>query len=380
MRIGVTGLRGLPNVMGGIESHAEQLYPRLYRLRPDREIEVTERKPYVDATRRSFDGLRLWPLYAIRNKYFETILHTAWALVFLRLRRGCRVVHIHAIGPGLLAPLARMLGMRVVITHHGRDYDRAKWNRVAKSLLQLGERVAVGVADEVIVVSDTVAQKLRKDYPHRGEHIHAIPNGASLVFSQGSREPNASVLAKFGLERDGFILAVGRLVPEKGLHDLIAAFEASGDPRKLVIAGAADHADSYAQGLLAKQSDRVIFAGYQPHETLRSLYAGASLFVLASYHEGLPIAALEAIAMARPVLLSDIPANLEIELPPANYFRTGDVEELARKLRDPAVTANNYPSMTARFDWDKIAVQTNIVFDLVCDDAVPRGAKNGAAA
>ncbi|CAN5395850.1 glycosyltransferase family 4 protein [soil metagenome] len=357
MRLGVTGLRGIPGVMGGIEAHAEELYPRIKSISADNDIEITVRSPYSGPDTRAFGALHLWPVFTIRNKYLETILHTFLAVLFLRVRLGCQMIHIHAIGPGLLSPLARLLGMKVVLTHHGCDYDRTKWNWLAKLILRMGETFAIRTANEVIVVSNGVASQLRRDFPHKAAHIHSIPNGASLTFSNGSRDPDPAILAQFGLARDSYVLAVGRLLPEKGFHDLIAAM--TGIDRKLVIAGAADHADAYARGLLARASERVIFVGFQSHEVLRSLYAGAALFVLPSYHEGLPIAALEAASMGRPVLLSNIPANLEVALPPTHYFPVGDVDALADKLMLPAEHfLTDAAGIAARFDWDKIALQT----------------------
>jgi glycosyltransferase involved in cell wall biosynthesis len=361
-RIGVVGLRGVPGVMGGIETHVEQLYPRLKRLAPDRMIDLAERAPYVDVERREWSGLTLWPLPALRNKYLETILHTLLAILFLRFRRRSDLIHIHAIGPGLLAPLARALGMRVLLTHHGQDYDRAKWNGPAKAVLQFGERVAVGAAHETIVVSETVARSLRARFAHKAAHIHAIPNGASATFRTAGSNWDAHLLDRFGLQPQGYILGVGRLVPEKAFHELIAAHAKSGDPRTLVIAGGTDHQDAYTRELLAQASDRVVFAGFQPHDVLRTLYAAAALFVMPSHHEGLPIAALEAAATDTPMLLSDIPANLEIGLPVTCYFPVGSVDALAAKLAKPASTfAIDGAAISARFDWDEIARATDRV-------------------
>lgn len=361
-RIGVVGLRGVPGVMGGIETHVEQLYPRLKRLAPERPIDLAERAPYVDGNRREWDGLTLWPLPTLRNKYLETVLHTFVAILFLRFRRRSDLIHIHAIGPGLLAPLARLLGMRVLLTHHGQDYDRAKWNAAARAVLHLGERVAVGAANETIVVSQTVARSLRTRFVSRADRIHAIPNGASATFRGSDGSWDAAVLDRFGLTPRGYILGVGRLVPEKAFHELIVAHTRSGDPRMLVIAGGADHQDAYARGLMEQASDRVIFAGFQSHEVLRTLYTAASLFVMPSHHEGLPIAALEAAATNTPMLLSDIPANLEIGLPEVCYFSVGSQDALAAKLREPAANfAVDGDAISARFDWDEIAHATDRV-------------------
>lgn len=367
-RIGVVGLRGIPGVMGGVESHVEQLYPRIKVLAPHYSIHIAQRRSYVDRARRSFAGLHLWPLLDLKSKYLEAIVHTFLAIVFLRVRQGCRVLHVHAIGPGLLVPLARLLGMRVVLTHHGEDYQRAKWNSTAKRVLRLSEWIALSSANQIIVVSQVLADTLRGRYRGRADRIHMIPNGASQVFRNAAEAWSPARLDQFGIRPGGYILAVARLVPEKGLHELIAAFKVAGDTRQLVIAGKSDHEDDYTRSLLEQAGDAIIFTGFQSHEVLHALYAGADLFVLPSHHEGLPIAALEAAAMNTPMLLSDIPPNLELGLPAQCYFPVGNVAALAAKLRQPRETfAIDGDAVSARYDWDRIAAQTNMVIGHLVD-------------
>lgn len=72
-------------------------------------------------------------------------------------------MHVHAIGPGLVIPLLRVMGKKVVFTHHGPDYDRQKWGFVAKKILLLGERWAVRYANEVIVISEVINQLIQKN-------------------------------------------------------------------------------------------------------------------------------------------------------------------------------------------------------------------------
>lgn len=70
--------------------------------------------------------------------------------------------HIHAIGPSLLTPLARLMGLKVVVTDHGPDYDRQKWGKIAKSVLRLGEKMGRMYANEIIVISSVIANVIRK--------------------------------------------------------------------------------------------------------------------------------------------------------------------------------------------------------------------------
>jgi glycosyltransferase involved in cell wall biosynthesis len=357
MRIAVTGLRGIPGVMGGVETHCEELLPRVKRLAPDAAITVFARGPYVPPGASEHKGVRIVPVASPRSRSFEAIIATFNSVLAAR-RDGAKLVHIHAIGPALLTPLARMLGLKVVVTHHGEDYRRAKWGFVARQMLRLGERFALRSADRLIAVSPSLTERLRAAYPPGAERIRFIPNGVpELPAGRGD------ALTRLGLTRGNYILAVGRLVPEKGLHDLIDAHQRAGDPRTLVIVGGADHESAYAAKLRTRESQQVRFAGLQDRATVRELFENAALFVMPSYHEGLPIAALEAASCATPMLLSDIQPNRDLGLPPHHYFPVGDVSALTERLGRPAAGyAVEREAFLSAFDWDRISERTLEVY------------------
>lgn len=361
-RLCVVGLRGMPGVMGGIEAHCEELLPRIAEAAPDLAIEVVARKPYVNRAPYEFKGVRVTPLFSTRGKNSEAITSTFAGTCYAFGRRA-RLVHIHAVGPALLAPLARLLGLRVVFTHHGADYQRVKWGRLAKAMLRLGEQLGVRSAQATIAVAPSLAEGLRSRFPGHAHKIHYVPNGRP----GGSRPAESNVLSTLGLSARDYILSVGRLVPEKAFDVLVAAHRASGTPRKLVIAGGADHESPYSKRLLGEADESVIFTGALPREQLQQLYANAALFVLASSHEGLPIAALEAGSIGCPMLLSDIQPNRDLGLPADNYFPVGNTEALADALRkDPAefaVASNAFDE----FDWDRVAAQTLAVYRSVLE-------------
>ena len=355
----VTGLRGFPHVMGGIESHCEELLPRIKAIWPDHRAGVLGRAPYRPEPVGEHRGVEIVGIPCPRSQNLEAVVSTFLAVLSAR-KRGAGLIHIHAIGPALLAPLARLLGLKVVVTHHGTDYHRAKWGVVARTALRVGEWMALSFANRVIAVSPSLAAQLRQSFPKRAHAISYIPNGTSEL--PGDADP-ALVLERLGLDGDEFLLAVARLVPEKGLHDLIDAYERSNCTAKLVIAGSADHESEYARDLLARASDRVIFAGVQSRGTLKCLYGRCALFVMPSHHEGLPIAALEAASCGARMLLSDIPANLDIALDPANYFPVGDVAALTDRLNaDAADFQVDRDAVRARFSWDKAAEDTLDVY------------------
>lgn len=364
----VVGMRGIPGVMGGVESHCEELLPRLSRRAPNLRLVAVGRMPYIGRRAKTFRSVRVVPLPSPRNQSTETLVSSFLGVLYARLI-GAKAVHIHAVASGLVAPLARLFGMKVILTVHGADYQRAKWGLLARLVLRLGERVGVRWADAVICVAPSLTRHLQLRYPSCSQRIAFVPNGAPPLDSTGNEH---EILASFGLEPGKFLLAVGRLEPGKGFELLVDAFRLSGSRKKLIIVGGAQHEAGYASQLMKLADDRIIFAGMQPREVLGHLYRTAALFVLPSLHEGLPICALEAGLAGCPLLLSDIPGNRDLGLLEKHYFKSGDVESLAHALRRPAAHYAVSPEMFSGFDWDQISTKTLAIYDAVMGSPLER--------
>lgn len=369
MRIFVVGTRGFPHVQGGIEAHCEHLYPLLAARGVD--ITVFTRSPYIarNARRSSWRGVKFVHVWAPRNKYLETVVHTFFCIIISRMKLA-DCLHIHAIGPALFAPLARILGLRVILTHHGPDYKRDKWGACAALVLRLGESLGLRCAHHTIVVSQAVTRMVKEKYPNK--RITFIPNGVGQPIAVSG----TSVLHKFHLAPQQYILAVGRFVPEKGLHDLIAAYRKDRAVLpKLVIVGGANHETAYSRSLRrsAQQVKGIVLTGTMKRRTLCELYVHCRLFVLPSHYEGLPITLLEAISYGAPVLVSDIEAHRELQLPSYRYFAVGNRERLARKMvelcsahveRDELAAAKH--RITETYDWNRIATMTRSLYSEYC--------------
>lgn len=360
LKLTVIGTRGIPDVQGGVETHCQNLYPEIQTFSQG-DICVIARSPYVDYRRSEYKGVRLKTLWAPKSRKFEAIVHSTLAAL-CTLFDGSKIVHVHAVGPGLVVPLLRLLGKRVVFTHHGPDYDRQKWGKLAKVMLQLGEKWAVKCANEVIVISHVINDIIKTK--HHRHDAHVIHNGVRLPHLPTLEELDTT-LSNFGLKRGQYIIAVARFVEEKGLHDLIAAYEKTACKVPLVLVGDADHPDEYSERLkkMATSNPNIIPTGFLRGEKLHSLFSQAGLFVLPSYHEGLPIALLEAMSWSLPVVVSDIPANLEPGLAAECYFPTGDVEALADKLRAwQGAETVDYGHLLPKYRWSDIASDTLQVY------------------
>lgn len=359
MKIVVIGTRGIPGIPGGVETHCEELFPRIAAKGHD--VTVIRRSCYIADNNRidNYRGVKLVDVYAPRKKSLEAIVHTFLAVIKAR-RLKADVVHIHAIGPALMAPLARLLGMKVVMTNHGPDYDRGKWGKLAKTFLKTGERMGTKFSNRVIVISTVIADILKNRYGR--ENTDLIFNGVNIP----DKSPRTDYIESLGVEPGKYIVAVGRFVEEKGFHDLVAAFTQLGDTgMKLVIAGDSDHPDNYSESL--KQQARaagVVLTGYIKGEKMNQVMTNAALFAMPSYHEGLPIALLEAMSYGLDVVVSDIPANKIQELNEDDFFHTGNVDDLVSVLRRKIVAANrNVKYDLRRYDWDHIADQTERLYE-----------------
>lgn len=361
MKIVVTGTRGIPDIMGGVETHCEELFPRIAAMGHD--VTVIRRSCYVtDGNRRSeYRGVRLKDVYAPRKKSLEAIVHTFLAVIEAKRLRA-DVLHIHAIGPSIMVPFARLLGLKVVMTHHGPDYDRKKWGRLARTMLKMGERMGARYSNAVIVISQVIADIVKQKY---GCPSHLIYNGVNKPAISGRTD----YIASLGLEPGRYIVAVGRFVKEKCFDQLIEAYSRLGQCGfKLVIAGDADHEDEYSLSLKQQAREKgVVLTGFIRGERLSQLLSNAALFVLPSSHEGLPISLLEAMSYGRDVLVSDIPANRLPELDAAaDFFPCGDIDALRQALERKIANVQPCRSYDLHnYDWDHIARQTVEVYNCI---------------
>lgn len=364
LKIAFIGTRGVPATFGGIERHVEEIGARL----ADRGHQVTvfSRRSYTgQVSEQSVRGMRVVALPSIGTKHLEALSHTALATA-AALRRRHDIYHFHAVGPGLLTPLARVSRGGVVLTVHGLDFDRDKWSAMAQRLMMFSGRVGAAASHEIVVVAPGLVDQYQDRY---GKEATFIRNGVTV--------PEATD----GAERGGrFILSVGRLTPEKGTQLLVEAFRRLPDPDlRLVIVGGSSHTDDYVEQLqqAAHSDPRIELRGYVYGADLARLYAGARVFVQASKLEGMPLTLLEAASHDAPLVASDIPVHVEVlggSTAGRRLFHNGSVDALEQALRSSLdsdherelLAAREFgASVLRRYSWEDVVDELEQVYDRV---------------
>ena len=262
LRIAMLGHKRIPSFEGGVEVVVEALSAGL----AERGHSVTcynRAGSHVSGAEHAlragsvYRGIRLVTVPTLERKGYAAVVSSFFAAVRAAFGRY-DVVHIHAEGPAFFSWLPKLFGKRVVVTVHGLDWQREKWNGgFASKFIHLGEKCAVRFADEIIVLSENVRQYFQDTY---GRDTRFIPNGVTAPKLESPR----LIEEKWGLRKDDYILYLGRIVPEKGETYLIEAFKQVKTDKKLVIAGGSSDTEYYMRELkaLAAEDERILFTGF----------------------------------------------------------------------------------------------------------------------
>jgi glycosyltransferase involved in cell wall biosynthesis len=372
LKIAMIGQKGIPARYGGVETHVDKIATRLAKrghevwvfCRTRFMVEKRLALPYPDGELDAlvekdgqwfYHGVRLAARPSINTKHMDAATHSLLCSAEAALLHDFDVVHLHGIGPSAFAFIPKLAGKTVVTTVHALDWRQAKWGKAAKWALKRGERAGVGWSTGVIAVSRRLQDYLRATY---GIEARYIPNGAEMGTTHAPR-----IIRGYGLEGDDYVLTVGRIIPDRRLHDVISAFTRLETDLKLVIVGEESPRTDYSATLERMADDRVIFTGNLYGDVLKEFYANCRLFVLASSVEGLPITACEAMAHGKGMLLSDIPENREVGGDAAEYFKCCDDNELYANLkvlledrpRLAALGEEGRRRVSGEYNWDRIA-------------------------
>lgn len=370
MKIVMFGHKRVPGREGGVEVVVENLSTQMVRL--GHSVTLLNRTGKHIAGN-SFNSNKIKEFKGVTLKSLPTIDKKGLAAVTSSFLGGiisafsnADVVHIHAEGPAVMCWLPKIAGKKVIVTIHGLDWRRKKWGTgLASKYILLGEKLAVKFADEIIVLSKNIQNYFYNTYNRK---TIFIPNGVERPHIKAASE----IKEKFNLEKDSYILFLGRIVPEKGIHYLVEAFLNAKTDKKLVIAGESSDSQEYANYIrqLAKDCDRIIFTGFVHGELLKELYSNSYIYVLPSDLEGMPLSLLEAMSYGNCCLVSDIPECTEVVENNAVVFNNGNIGSLQNELQrlcDNKDIIEYYRKNSAdyicrKYNWDIVIQQTIDVY------------------
>lgn len=359
MRIAMIGHKRIPGREGGIEVVVEELSTRMASL--GNEVTVYNRKSKFVESQKKYKDVRIITVPTIEKKSTDAVVYSFFASIHA-LFQHYDVIHYHGIGPSFFLILPHIFRIRTIVTVHGLNYKTPKWKGFGAKFMRWGELITAKYADEIIVLSEE--QKAYFKARYNREAIY-IPNGVTL---QDIISPNI-IQEKYGLNKNGYILFLSRLVPGKGVEYLIRAYKQIPSELPLIIAGDAPFVSDFVSEIKgeAKSDERIRFIGFVEGRELQELYSSARLFVFPSEAEGMPMCLLEALSYNTPCLVSNIPENIEVGGRYVTSFKSMDINDLKNKLemilsRPCENNTELREYVKNNYDWDTVVRKTLEVY------------------
>ncbi len=364
MKIAMLGHKRVPSREGGIEVVVEELATRMVEMGNqvtcyNRAGHHVSGKKFDKTKLKEYKGVRLKTVLSIHKKGLEAATSSFFSTLCATFQ-GYDVIHFHAEGSCAFLWLPKLFHKKCVVTIHGLDWKREKWgNGFGSKYIHFAEKIAVRYANEIIVLSKNTQEYFQENF---GRKTALIPNGVSLPSVLGAK----LISEKFGLEKDSYILFLGRVVLEKGITYLIEAYKNLKTDKKLVIAGGSSDTDEFYAQLQRVAPDNVLFTGFVEGELLKELYSNSYVYVLPSDLEGMPLSLLEAMSYGNCCLVSDIPECADVVEDRAVLFKHSDIDDLCEKLQylvDSSGIVQQYKNQAAdfickKYNWDDVTQQT----------------------
>lgn len=367
MKIAVIGPLEFPGRQGGMTRHIEEVYARI----ADAGHEVTVFCRRAPGVTDRYRGMRVRTVPAVPASPWDRLTYSAVASAIVATA-NFDVVHYHSYSNSGWCFLPRATGTKVLMTVHRLEWLDEKWGAAGRAILKANAWITHRVANAFIAVSRDFEDFLHQHV--RGPRsIVRIPNGVTI--------PDAiddEAAEHLGLEPDHFLLAVSRLVPEKGLDVLLDALEdlepdSSDAPWPVAIAGQARHPTDYSRSLEGRvaRSSTVHLLGVQPAEIVHGLYRSSRALVAPSRREGNPLTVIEAMAHGTCIVASDIPPHRELLDDTGILVPVDDHHALADALRTVIQDPDRAHTLGAKarariegsteYQWDGVAARTESV-------------------
>ena len=371
MRIALLGMRGVPANYSGFETCAEQLGQRL--VRRGHEVIVYGRSQYITHEGDFYKGMQLIKLPTVPNKYLETIVHSFIASLHTLPQRYDIALYF-IVGNSPITWIPQLAGTKTILNVDGLDWKREKWPVLAKKYIQFAEYLATKLPTLYLTDSYVVQEYYRDTYNSEPPYI---PYGSDVEIL-----PPGEILAQYGLEKNQYILFVGRLVPENYAHHLVEAFHGLDTDMKCVIVGDSAYSQEYIVSLKAsaKNDPRIIFTGYVFGKGYQELGSNAAIFVETSGVGGTHPALIEAMAFGNCTVVYNTPENLET-IADSGFSYDGQIgadslRDMLQHLLSNHDLATEYAARAQQraeqyYNWETVTDAYERLFYQVCQKPLP---------
>lgn len=351
-KIAIIGIRGVPgNFPGssGIDTYIEQLIPFFSKKRITLFSRSWIKKPSFQS-----NNVQTITVPCIQQKYLDTGIYSFLSTILAIVHQN-DIFWYQAPGSCLLIKLAKLFSKKTVLTIHGIDWQRQKWNTVFNRwFLKSLESMAIKNADVCTGVSKDICQYVQQNYQKP-----CVLTPSSLIIQKST--PLNLVSQKFKINvNQPYILYLGRLVPEKKVEMLIKTYLKNlflNQKYKLVIAGLIEK-NSYCNDLikLASQNSNIILTNYVTGQIKNELLSNCHLFVLPSSLEGNSLSLNEALGLNKLCLISDLPIHLQYQkqFRHITTFKTNSSLDFEKKIKQSLKKTTSIDSAKNN-NWNKTA-------------------------
>ncbi len=298
MRIALLGTRGIPAAYGGYETFAEELCTRL--VERGHSVTVYCRQKHAA---RQYRGVSLQWLPTIRNKFLDTLAHSAISTAHLLFHRHDAVLYCNAAN-AVFTLLPRLARMPVALNVDGIERFRKKWNRPARGWYHLSEFLATRFPTVMVTDARQIAAYYQRQY--RADSV-CIPYGAPV-----GQIPSTGALGEIGVEPGNYWLYVTRFEPENNPLLVRQVYETIESPRHLVLVGDAPYAAEYIAAIRDTRDPRIHLPGSIYGKGYHELQSHCYGYIHATEVGGTHPALIEAMGKGSLVLYLNTPENAEV--------------------------------------------------------------------
>ena len=356
-KIAVIGIRGVPANYGGLETCAEEICHRWAAVGHD--VLVYCRSNRYEKQPDKLGEVSLRYVRSVTRMNLDTLSHTFFCVLdLIFFKREYKCVHLYNTGNGMFIPLLKLAGKHVVLSGDGVEWRREKWGRLAKTVHKLGEKLAARFANHVVVDNDEVGAYYEKQHD---ASTQLIAYGANEL--QLDADLTGRLMQEYGLKPREYFIFVGRMVPEKGVHDLIQAYKRLNTDYPLVIIGDDDSGTEYREAVFREASDKIKFLGFVYNAAYEQLLLNAYMYLSASRLEGTSPSLLSAMGAGVCCLVNGIAENVATVKGSIPTYRENDLDDLLARWQayvdDPStvntVGERGLECVRRYYSWDSVA-------------------------